>query len=68
MFWRSCPRQFAKLPGSAAGRRAAVAGPGEAVSGVGMKGTGSLFPLVSCGVLRGTLLGWPEPSNDSWKL
>lgn len=62
------PPAVCQVPGSAAGSGAAVAGPGKAFFGVGMKGAGSLFPLVSCGVLHGTLPVWPESSNDNWKL
>lgn len=57
-----------QVPGGAARSGAAVAGPGEVVCGVGTKGAGSLFPLVTCGALRGTLPVWPETSNDGWKL
>ena len=62
------PPAVCQVPGSAARSGAAVAGPGEVVRGVGTKGAGSLFPLVSCGVLHGTVPVWPEPSNDIWKL
>lgn len=60
------PLALYQVPESVTVSRAA--GPGEAVCGVVLKGAASLFPPVTCGVLRGTLPVWPEPSNGSWKL